>query len=120
MSASGIGGHSVCYAAVRLDVVVVQYGHTTYLRLLVNVAGVPEAARKSPVEALLLVGVIHEVPNVDVAYVDGDEVLQRAECLLEGYTVLVHTIPNCTAGSSDLTTAAGPARSGPSPEISRC
>ena len=43
------------------------------IRLLVYAAGVPEAGSQPPVEALLLVGVAYEVPDVDVADVDGPE-----------------------------------------------
>ena len=71
MYAGVLGGLLVCHAAVRLDVVVVEHCHAEYRRLLVYAAGVPEAARESPVEALLFVGVAYEVPYVDVAGVDG-------------------------------------------------
>ena len=47
--AGGLGGRPVAYSAVRLDVVVVQYGHAEYQRLLlVYAAGVPEAAGEPP------------------------------------------------------------------------
>ena len=50
------------------------------------------------VEALLLVCIIHEVPNVDVAYVGEPHTLQRAEHFLKGDTVLVYTVGNEQAG----------------------
>ena len=49
IDAGGLGGCPAAYAAVRLDVVVVQYGHAEYPRpLLVYAAGVPEAAGEPP------------------------------------------------------------------------
>ena len=40
------------------------------------------------------------IPNVDVTYMDGHYTLQRAEYLLEDYTVLVYTVGNEQAGKS--------------------
>ena len=49
IDAGGLGGRPTAYAAVRLDVVVVQYGHAEYQRLLlVYAAGVPEAGQRTP------------------------------------------------------------------------
>ena len=63
--------------------------------MLVYTAGISEDVREPSVEALLLVYVI---PDLDVAYMDGPHTLQRAEYLLEGYTVLVYTVGNEQAG----------------------
>ena len=65
--------------------------------MLVYTAGISEAVREPSVEALLLVYVI---PNVNVAYMDGPYTLQRAEYLLEDYTVLVYAVGNEQAGKS--------------------
>ena len=45
-----------------------------------------------PVEALLFVCVTYEVPDVDVAYVNGPETFQCIEHLLEGDVVLVEAV----------------------------
>ena len=42
----------------------------------------------------MLVGVAYEVPDMDVAYVDGPEALQCAEYLLEGDVVRVEAVGN--------------------------